>query len=63
MSRFAPEDQKKFDKAYEHWVNDRRKRDRDDIAKDEGKMQEIMTRYNISRDVPYEALASGGRGY
>ncbi|MBV9340619.1 MAG: hypothetical protein JO159_06985 [Acidobacteria bacterium] len=61
--RFSPEDQKKFDKAYEHWLNDRRKRDRDDIAKDEGRMQEIMTRYNIPRDVPYDALASATRGY
>jgi hypothetical protein len=63
QGRFSPDDQKKFDKAYEHWMNDRRKRDRDDVARDEGKMQEIMARYNIPRDVPYDALASGGRGY
>jgi hypothetical protein len=63
QGRFSPDDQKKFDKAYEHWLNDRRKRDRDDIAKDEGKMQEIMARYNIPRDVPYDVLASGARGY
>jgi hypothetical protein len=63
QGRFSPDDQKKFDKAYEHWLNDRRKRDRDDIAKDEGKMQELMARYNIPRDIPYDALASGGRGY
>jgi hypothetical protein len=63
QGRFSPDDQKRFDKAYEHWLNDRRKRDRDDIAKDEGKMQELMARYNIPRDVPYDALSSGGRGY
>lgn len=61
--RLAPDDQTKFDKAYEHWLKDRRKGDRDDIAKDEGKMQEIMSRYNIPRDVPYEAVASGGGAY
>jgi hypothetical protein len=61
--RFSSDDQAKFDKAYEHWLKDRRKGDRDDIAKDEGKMQEIMARYNIPRDVPYEALASGGGAY
>jgi hypothetical protein len=44
-------------------VEDRRKSDRDDFAKDEGKMQEIMARYNIPRDVPYDLLASGARGY
>jgi hypothetical protein len=63
QGKFSEEDQKKFDKAYEHWINDRQKNDRDDLAKDEGKMQEIMARYNIPRDVPYDQLASGGRGY
>ena len=61
--RLSPEDQSKFDKEYEHWLKDRRKGDRDDIAKHEGKMQEIMARYNIPRDVPYDNIASGGRGY
>ncbi len=63
QGRFSHEDQKKFDKAYEDWTEHRRKRDRDDIAKDEGKMLEIMARYNIPRDVPYDVLASGARGY
>jgi hypothetical protein len=61
--RFSREDQKKFDKAYEHWLDDRRRHDTDDIAKDEGKMQELMARYRIPRDVPYDMLASGARGY
>jgi len=63
QGRFSPDDQKKFDKAYEKWQSDRAKHDRDDLAKDEGKMQEVMARYNIPRDVPYDALASGNRGY
>jgi len=59
--RLSPEDQSKFDKEYEHWLNDRRKSDRDDgAAKHDGKMQEIMARYNIPRDVPYDDIASGG---
>ena len=57
--RLSPDDQQKFDKAYQHYVNDRQRNDRDDIAKDEGKMQEIMARNNIPRDVPYDAIASG----
>lgn len=61
--RLSPDDQRKFDKEYEHWLNDRRKGERDDVAKHEGKMQEIMSRYNIPRDVPYDDIASGGRGY
>jgi hypothetical protein len=63
QGRFSPDDQKKYDKAYEHWQADRAKHDRDDIAKDEGKMEEIMAKYNIPRNVPYDALASGNRGY
>lgn len=63
QGRFSPDDQKKYDKAYEHWQRDRAKHDRDDIAKDEGKMEEVMAKYNIPRGVPYDALASGNRGY
>ena len=63
QGRLTPDDQKRFDKAYEKWQRDRARHDRDDIAKDEGKMEEIMAKYNIPRGVPYDALASGNRGY
>ncbi len=63
QNRFSLDDQQKFDKAYEKWLKDRQKNDRDDIAKDEGKMQELMSRYNIPRDVPYNMLASSAKGY
>jgi hypothetical protein len=63
QGRFSPDDQKKYDKAYEHWQAARVKHDGDDVAKNEGKMQEIMAKYNVPRDVPYAALASGNRGY
>jgi hypothetical protein len=63
QGRISRDDQAKFDKAYEKWQRDRAKHDRDDIAKDEGKMQEIMAKYNIPRDVPYDVLVSGNRGY
>jgi len=63
QGRLSADDQKHFDKAYEHWQSDRARRDEDDVAKDEGKMQEIMAKYNIPRGVPYDALASGNRGY
>ena len=58
QSRLSPDDQHEFDKAYEKWEKHVRKNDRDDIRKDERKMQEIMARYNIPRDVPYDAVAS-----
>ncbi len=63
QGRLSPDDQKRFDKAYERWQRDRARHDRDDIAKDEVKMEEIMAKYNIPRGVPYDALASGNRGY
>jgi hypothetical protein len=63
QGRFSPDDQKKYDKAYEKFQRDRAKHDRDDYAKDEAKLNEIMAKYNVPRDVPYDALVSGNRGY
>lgn len=61
--RLSAEDQREFDKQYTKWVNDTRKNDRDDIAKDVRKMQQIMARYNIPANVPYEQIASSGSAY
>ena len=58
QNRLSPDDQREFDKAYTKWVNDSRKNDRDDIDKDARKMQDIMARYNIPSDVPYDQIAS-----
>lgn len=63
QNRLSPQDQQEFDKAYQKWEKDSRKRDRDDIRKDERKMQDIMARYNIPRDVPYDQIASPNSGY
>src|SRR5256885_15394837 len=60
--RLSAEDQKKFDKHYSKWVNDTRKNDRDDIAKDVHDMQEIMAKYNIPANVPYDQIASTRSG-
>src|SRR5438270_9934385 len=62
-ARLSPDDQHDFDKAYTKWVNDTRRNDRDDIAKDIHKMQEIMARNNIPASVPYDRIASTGNGY
>jgi hypothetical protein len=61
--RLSADDQKDFDKAYTKWVNDTRKNDRDDIAKDVRKMQEIMARGGIPANVPYDRIASTGNAY
>jgi hypothetical protein len=59
QGRLSSDDQKEFDKAYAKWVEDSRKNDRDDLAKDVRRMQEIMARYNIPPDVPFDRIASG----
>ena len=58
QSRLSSDDQHEFDKVYEKWEKHIRKNDRDDIRKDERKMQDIMARYNIPRNVPYDQVAS-----
>ena len=60
QTRLSPDDQREFDKYYTKWVNDTRKNDRDDIAKDVGHMQEIMGRNHIPANVPFDQLASTG---
>jgi hypothetical protein len=60
QSRLSGDDQREFDKYYTKWVNDTRKNDRDDVAKDVGRMQEIMGRNNIPASVPFEQIASTG---
>ena len=60
----SPDYQHEFDRAYEKWVKDtRNKSHRDDIYKDERKMQYIMARYNIPRDVPDDRVASPNAEY
>ena len=62
-ARLSPEDQRDFDQAYSKWVNDTRRNDRDDIRKDERRMQDIMAHYNIPQDVPYDQIATPPDSY
>src|SRR5215469_7538659 len=58
QGRLSPDDQHEFDKAYDKWVKDSRKNDRDDLDKDVRKMQDIMARNNVPPSVPYEQIAT-----
>ena len=62
QGRLSAHDQSEFDKNYTKWINDTRKNDRDDIAKDVAHMQEIMARNNIPAEVPFDQIASTGAG-
>lgn len=63
QGRLSPDDQRRFDNAYQHWLHERQENDRNGMARQESTMQDIMGRYNIPQDVPYDAIASGGRRY
>src|SRR6202047_2550831 len=63
QDRLSPNDQREFDKYYTKWVNDTRRNDRDDTAKDVGHMQEIMNRNHIPADVSFDRIASTGNAY
>ncbi len=61
--RLSDKDQKNFDKAYQHWVDARRKKDMDDVDSNARKMEEIMARYNIPANVPFDQIATPGSTY
>jgi TRAP-type C4-dicarboxylate transport system substrate-binding protein len=61
--RLSAKDQSHFDKAYRKWLVARRKKDRDDVDKNVCKMQEIMARYNIPANVPFDRIASQASPY
>jgi hypothetical protein len=63
QARMSPDDQRKFDNYYSHWIDARQKNDRDEIISQEKRMQSLMARYGIPQDVPYDRIASGGTGY
>ncbi|MGH9522370.1 MAG: hypothetical protein ACRD3E_07545 [Terriglobales bacterium] len=60
MQRLSADDQKDFDKAYKNWVKAERKRDMDDVNGNATKMRNIMARYNIPANVPFDAIATPG---
>lgn len=61
--RLSAKDQSDFDKYYRHWVDARRKKDMDDVDKNARKMEEIMARYNIPANVPFDRIATQGIAY
>ena len=61
--RLNSHDQHEFDEAYSKWLKARHKKHTDDLEKNERKMQDIMARYNIPANVPYDSIASPGASY
>jgi hypothetical protein len=57
--QLSPEDQAKFDSYYQRWQEYQQRNDREQIASMEDRMQNLMARYGIPSNVPYERIASG----
>ena len=60
QARLSPDEQRKFDDAYNKWLESQRKNDQDDIAKAADKMHEIMARNGIPANAPFAAVATNG---
>lgn len=56
--RLSNEDQGRFDSYYTRWREFRRSEDRDDMIRVERRMRDIMDRYQIPPQVPFEQIAS-----
>ena len=60
--RLSADDQKDFDKHYSKWVDARRRNDSGDADRDAQHLRDIMARYNIPANVPFDRIASPGTG-
>ena len=56
--QMSPDDQQKFDGYYSRWAQDRQNGDRDDMVSSEHHMQDLMNKYSIPADTPYDRVAS-----
>jgi hypothetical protein len=63
VPRLSGDDQKNFDKAYKEWVKARHKNHKEDIDENARKMENIMARYNIPANVPFDQIASPNAAY
>src|ERR1700682_3430634 len=60
--RLSPDDQSKFDSYYSRWIEYRQTNNHDQVRSMEGRMRDVMSRNGIPGDVPFERIASNGRG-
>ncbi len=60
--RLSADDQQRFDSYFQRWQQYKDTNNREQIVSMEKRMQDVMVRNNIPLNVPYEAIASNGRG-
>jgi len=61
QGHLSGDDQKRFDSYYTRWVNYNRDNNRDQVGSMEKRMREIMARYNIPGDVPFDEITTNPR--
>lgn len=59
-NQLPPEAQQRFDSLYARWLEYQRRRARDEAQEMERRMKEIMYKFNIPPDTPFEFVASSG---
>jgi hypothetical protein len=60
--RLSPEDQGKFDSYFSRWIEYRRTNNRDEMQSMGRRMHDLMDRYQVPQQVPFERIASRGAG-
>jgi hypothetical protein len=60
--RLSRDDQGRFDSYFTRWVEYRRTNNADQVRSMEERMHELMDRYQIPQQVPFERIASRGAG-
>src|SRR5215468_12197943 len=63
VQSMTSDDEAKFDGYYQRWQQDRQNNDRDDMVDMEHHMQDIMNKYAIPPDTPYDQVASRSGAY
>ena len=58
QGRLGGDDQKRFDSYYTRWLEDRSKKDKEQIASMQGRMLDVYGKNNIPLTTPYEFIAS-----
>src|SRR6266581_5210681 len=56
--RMTTDDEERFNGYYSRWLQDRQTNDRDDMISMEHRMQDLMNKYSIPPDTPYDQVAA-----
>lgn len=62
-NRLSAEDQGRFDSYYSRWLESQRNNDGNQRASMEERMRDVMSRYSIPSDVPFQQIASNNQVY